>query len=462
LSSASHAMDYLHAFLRRRRETCEPVEDFAQCEQELPRLFVMAEREALGHELARFDLDVPQVAVEGERYDRVVRCETTYNSAAGPVRVERSLYRSPRGGRAIGPLELRAGMIEGYWTPLAAQQASWAVAPLTPKESEELCELIGNRRPSKSTLDRLPKALSVHWEAQRPHFEATLRQQETIPEEAVSMAVSLDGVMAPMKDGERQAKRQDALTKGKSPSGPSGYQEVGCATVSYYDRLGERLLTRRMARMPETKKATLKSQLTAEVMGALSQRPDLRVVKVADGTADNWTYLGEMVPFGDEVLDFYHAVEHLSDALRAAYGEGTRPYQERLPTLRDVLRDASQGVDKVLEALCRLRSRYPRRQAIHKTIAYFREHRHRMHYSALRAQFLPIGSGVVEAACKTLVSQRLKRSGMRWREPGGQAILTFRALCQSERFERAWPLLVETYKRVVALPRKVIALSRYR
>ena len=48
------------------------------------------------------------------------------------------------------------------------------------------------------------------------------------------MAVSLDGVMAPMKDGQRQAKRQDAVSKGKSPSGPAGYQEVGCATVSYY------------------------------------------------------------------------------------------------------------------------------------------------------------------------------------------------------------------------------------
>jgi hypothetical protein len=67
---------------------------------------------------------------------------------------------------------------------------------------------------------------------------------------------------------------------------------VGCATLSYYDRFGERLVTRRMARMPETKKATLKSQITAEVMDALLQHPDLRVVKVADGAADNWTYLG--------------------------------------------------------------------------------------------------------------------------------------------------------------------------
>ena len=265
-----------------------------------------------------------------------------------------------------------------------------------------------------------------------------------------------------MKDGKRQAKRQDAVAKGKSPSGPSGYQEVGCATVSYYDRLGERLVTHRMARMPETNKATLKRQLTAEVLGALIQRPDLRVVKVADGTADNWTYLSDTLPFGEEVLDFYHAVDHLSDALGAAYKEGTPKYQERLATLRDVLRDAPQGVDRVIEALGRLRSRYPRRQAIHKTMAYFREHRQRMRYSDLQMHFLPIGSGVVEAACKTLVSQRLKRSGMRWRVPGGQAILTFRALCQSERFERAWPLLVETYKQVVTLPHKVIALSKCR
>ena len=136
LSSESHAMDQLHDFLRRRREACEPVEDFERFEQDLHRLFVAAEREALGHELTRFDLDVPQVAIAGERYDRVLRCETTYNSAAGPVRVERSLYRHPSGGRSVCPLELHAGLMEGYWTPLAAKQASWAVAHLTPKKAK--------------------------------------------------------------------------------------------------------------------------------------------------------------------------------------------------------------------------------------------------------------------------------------------------------------------------------------
>ena len=80
--------------------------------------------------------------------------------------------------------------------------------------------------------------------------------------------------MAPMKDGQRQAKRQHARATGKAPSGPAGSQEVGCAPVSSYDRHGARLATRRMARRPETKQAMLKWQLIAEVMGALSQRPD--------------------------------------------------------------------------------------------------------------------------------------------------------------------------------------------
>jgi hypothetical protein len=358
VSSDTHAMDQLQDFLRQRRATHKPVEDLETFEQELHRLFVAAEREALGHELACFDLAVPALDIDGERYHRVLRCATTYTSAVGPVRVERSLYRPGHGGgRAVCPLDLRAGIIEGAWTPWAAKQATWVVAHLTPQEGEELFALLGNMTPSKSTLDRLPKQLRVHWEAQRPHLEATLRHQEAIPDAAVAMAVSLDGVMAPMKDGQRHAKRTQARAQGKAPSGPAGYQEVGCATISYYDRHGERLCTRRMARMPEMNKATLKSQLTAEVMGALIQRPDLRVVKVADGAPDNWSYLGETLPFGVEVLDFYHATEHLGAALGAAYGEGTPPYQERVETLRTVLREDPQGVDKVLGALSRLRTR---------------------------------------------------------------------------------------------------------
>ena len=65
-----------------------------------------------------------------------------------------------------------------------------------------------------------------------------------------------------------------------------------------------------------------------------------------------------------------------------------------------------------------------------------------MRYHALKEEGIAIGSGVVEAANKTLVTQRMKRSGMRWRIAGGQAVLTFRALIKSGRFERAWKALI--------------------
>ena len=79
-----------------------------------------------------------------------------------------------------------------------------------------------------------------------------------------------------------------------------------------------------------------------------------------------------------------------------------------------------------------------------------------MGYAEAKDQGSPIGSGVVEATCKTLVTERLKRSGMRWSERGGQAILTLRALLQSHRFESGWSLLLQTYRADVSAPDNVV------
>jgi len=85
-----------------------------------------------------------------------------------------------------------------------------------------------------------------------------------------------------------------------------------------------------------------------------------------------------------------------------------------------------------------------------------------MDYARLRVQNLPIGSGVVEATCKTLVTQRMKRSGERWTIDGGQAILTFRALAQSDRFDAAWQMVSAEYRRDVSFPKNVIPITANR
>ena len=158
-------------------------------------------------------------------------------------------------------------------------------------------------------------------------------------------------------------------------------------------------------------------------------------------------------------VDFYHAAGQLHDALEAAYGKASQECSGQFEKLRHILRHHDEGVEKVICALEYQRNRHSRSKKIKRILKFFRRNRGRMHYAKWAAEGLPIGSGVVEAACKTLATQRMKRSGMRWREEGGQAILTFRGLAQSDRFDRGWKLLAATYKLDVTLPENVVAFK---
>ena len=437
-----------------RRLTQSPADqDFACREAAMSQCFAAAERELVAHELQRLDVDCPAVIIAGQEYRRVLQCTATYTSAAGPVTVLRTLYRAGR-GRAVVPMEVRAGIIGGHWTPLAARQANVLVAHLTPRESAAVLAELRNMQPSVSSLDRLPKQVSERWEEHREEFEEELRAASEVPVEAATVAVSLDGVMAPMRDGQRQAKRAQARADGRATKGPSGYREVGCGTVTFYDAAGERLRTVRCARMPEARKQTLKETLRAEVAAVLEQRPDLEVVKLADGARDNWSFLGELAPEVErstELVDFFHAAEQLKVAIDAAYGETSAKGRVQYEKHRHVLRHDPGGVEQVIRGLRYLCGKHPRRRQIWAVLGYFRRNRERMRYASAAQRGLPIGSGVVEAACKTLVTERMKRSGMRWREAGGQAILTLRGWMQSGRFEAAWGMLAATYQEEVTV-----------
>ncbi len=442
----------------------KPGETFEAFEKRLHSQLQEVERELLGEDLARADVDVEAIAVEGVGYRRVLRASETYMTAAGPVRVERTLYkdRTDEGGLAIVPMELNAGIVGGLWTPMAAQQAAWVVSQMTPQTAEDLFARVGNMAPSKSSLDRLPKLLAERWNDDRKGFEQTLRDAMVVPTEAVTVMASLDGVLAPMKDGDALAKKAATAARGQIAKGPAGYREVGCATLSFCDRHGKAIAVVRMARMPEPHKASLKEMLTAELSAALEQRPDLRLVKAADGANDNWTFLHKELPPGEEVVDFFHAAEHLSDALAAAYGDGTVEARRRFAELRHVLLEEEDGVGKVIRSLVYLRDRHPRRERLVTELAYFRKRRGRMRYAEMKAQGLPIGTGVTEAACKTLVAQRLKQSGMRWSKEGGQAILNLRGWAQSERFDQAWALLAATFSAEVTIFNDVVSIKKPR
>ena len=428
--------------LLKRHEASQEL-GFEGLEQKLHALFTHAECAATSEALERHDVDLPHVFIDGEKHHRAHRCEKTYLCAVGPVTAMRTLYRARPGGRCGGAQGRHRRRVLD-----AACGASGRAADRSPgaaREAEEVLGVLGNMTPSKSSLDRLPKALSARWEAQRPQFEARVREDTLeVADTACTVAVSLDGVMAPMK------------------TGGGGYREASCASVSLYDGEGERLSTVRMARMPESKKVTLKTMVGAEVEAVLGQRPDLQLVKIADGANDNWTFLSRVLPEGVELIDFFHAAEHLSDAFDAAYGANDPKAVAQFEKYRHLLRYDDDGVAQVIRALRHLRSKHPECERIAQFLGYFRNHRHRMGYAEAKDQRLPIGSGVVEVTCKTLVTERLKRSGMRWSERGRQAILTLRALLQSHRFESGWSLLLQTYPADVSAPDNVVPLRRPR
>jgi hypothetical protein len=253
------------------------------------------ESELVGEELRRYDLEAAEIEVEGKAYRVGIILPETYLCAAGLVTVSRHLYHSGQEeGKSICPLELRVGIIGGYFTPRAARQGAFVMAHLTAGESEAVFGEVGNMQPSRSSLDRLPKELSPHWEQHREAWEMQLRQSETIPTTAKTMALSVDGVMAPMRGIKLQEKAEKAQQAGKHASGPTGYKEVGCGTVTLYDQAAERLQTIRYGRMPEKGKTTLQQQLETEARSTLTLCPTLQRVHLADGAHHNWFLLNEI------------------------------------------------------------------------------------------------------------------------------------------------------------------------
>jgi hypothetical protein len=453
------AIRNLQQFVHRSvEEPPEGPEAFERFERALRAQVAEIEREALREVLLAATVDLAEVWIDGVHHRRVLRSTATYATTAGPVSVARTLYvrSGTKAGKAICPLELRMGIVRGEYTPWAARQMVTLMTTTSSAEAEGIFREMGVFHPSRANLDRLPKELSARWESRRIEFEDRLRTEETVPKEAAAVGVSIDGVLVPSREGSPRP-------AGARGSGPLAFREVGCAAVCLYDRAGERLSTFRYGRAPEEHKASLKGQVRAELDHILRAREELKLVLLSDGAEDHWNFFENLAAEWEArgkvfcLLDFWHACEHLKAALDVRYGEGTPQSKAQFEKLKTVLKEDSHGAEKVIRSLdhCKSQSSRSARDKLGTVIAFFRRNRTKMQYAAALRKNLPIGSGVVEATCKTLATQRLKCSGMRWSHRGAQAILTLRALHQSDdcRWDRGWNLLLSTYQASVVATR---------
>lgn len=155
LNLHSIAAERINEYIAGRREQFgKETHNFERFEQELHRLIMVLESELVGEELSRYDLEAAEIEVEGKAYRVGISLPETYLCAAGLVRVSRHLYHSGQEeGKSICPLELRVGIIGGYFTPRAARQGAFVMAHLTAGESEAVFGEIGNIQPSRSSLE---------------------------------------------------------------------------------------------------------------------------------------------------------------------------------------------------------------------------------------------------------------------------------------------------------------------
>lgn len=428
---------------------------FLTIEKKIMSDFMEAAAETIGHCLSMYDMECQSVEYDERNYEKSSRNAIDYFTCAGKVRVTRSLYRNKLIGKSICPLNLNAGIVQKNWTPQAAKIATLATAEMTPYMAETLFQEMGAMAPSKSSLDRLPKRLNLAQKHYREQVGFQVRQLKPMPEDTAKIAISLDGVHIPIQ--KLKGKSRFMLDRGFSKTrgeyhlideNYSPYREASCGTISYLNKDGERLQTHYYGLMPEEKKATLKYLLESHIKEDIKNRPDLELIAIADGAKDNWTYIDRVFPNAISVLDFYHAAEHLKKAVDAVC-KNPDDAMTLFEQQRSILRHQENGIDSVIEFLENHQIKGDTNTNLIREINYFKSNRHRCKYHESKENKHPIGSGIVEAACKSLVTKRLKCSGMAWRWRGGEAILYLRSYVKSGLFDELWEVISSIYRQPV-------------
>lgn len=426
--------------------------------------------------LEHADTRSPEVTINGKRWGARREVPCIYYFKFGEVKVARSVYSQPGGGPIACPLELRLGMVEGRYSPHVARLVCRIAAVMTAEEGATILQDAGVATLSRSTLMRLPKTVAARYEQNRDELNEQLRCDEQVPSEAVTVQVGVDGVMVPM-DGENAKPRGRKTDSPKAPRhetryGPTSqncvalqdgvdgraWHEASVGTLAFYDEDGNELRTIYLGRMPETKMVTLADDLELELNHALSQRPDLDIVVASDGDRHQWEILeqivlrlpGTLTGTVRYLLDFFHAAEHLGEAAALVHGSGTPECEVEASGWSSTLKHVEDGAERVLKKLRYHRDRLPtkaKRDSMQEIIDYLATNNSagRLRYAEARAVNKPIGTGVTEAACKTVANTRMKRSGMRFEYHGGQTAMLFRTAHLSERFSTLMSLITRGY-----------------
>jgi hypothetical protein len=374
---------------------------------------------ATAEALQKFDTDGSPIKFGDIKMTARVKDNKTYQTPYGSVQIQRYVYQTSKGGRIHCPLEGNARIIRSA-TPKFAQQIAHKYSNMNAPAVCQDLEENHHRKIAHSYLQDVSDHVGSIAQAKEELWEYATPQLD----EAITTAVvSLDGAYVLMRE--------------------DGYRDAMVGIISLYDVSGKRQHTVYIGEAPEYGKGTFFQRLEKEISTVKKQFPDALYLGIADGAKNNWGFLEQHT--SRQLLDFFHVTEYLANVAYAAYpGKTEKPKREIWLNERCThLKHEPKAVEEIISEMEKLSKKSSLTKTIKENLqtalTYFINHRHMMDYATHIEKNLPIGSGVTEAACKTLVKQRLCGSGMRWKDKGAKVILSLRALVQSKgRWQQFW------------------------
>lgn len=430
-------------------------------------------RMAMSEALRSVKFTDSEVVINGvvHRWERSYR--ETIHTSFGSISMEKASYRKDATAPPVAPTDLALGLVEGRYTPKCAKLLCRLTALAVREDVAKIVEEFGGMSMGSATMYRVPQVVMARYEISRKDLciDQSVRDRSEIPLEAAIVQFGMDGVMVPQEgehcdprgrtpsgDPEPPRHEQAVGTLPASPRDADGtegvaWHEASVGTVSFYDRDGMHLATTYMGRMPEPQKATLEELLTAEAAHIAVLRPDLLPVFASDGAEGQWASLGRirstlpnaMQAKAVDLLDLFHMGEHLQDAADAIYGKGSPKARVARVEWIETLKAYEDGVEKVRQALrnhVRQTTKSKVAAKVKKVLNYLKKNRLRAGYKLAEENNLPLATGATEAAAKSLVGVRMKRSGARYSQHGGQTILTLLAAHKSGSFDALWEVII--------------------
>jgi len=361
--------------------------------------------------------------------ERCVECgeRTTYlgqrpkrvHLALGEVEVQRRCYWCKSCSKSWAPLDRQLGIDQSGRSPRLVEALAILGSELPFKPAAERLAQLCGVEVCPSQIEEVSEGIGASLEAQQMAEVELAFDKGELPEvENTSpwVIVAMDGVMVPHRDG---------------------HHEVKVATIEGVDpalRRGHRLRPTGVRYVVHTGGAEMFGRLTWMESYRQGVEDAQQVIVLGDGASWIWALAEEHWPKAIQILDFWHATEHLWSMGRALFGEE----DERVaPWVQAAKEGLAQGkVRQMMEEWSRLNPNYP--EPFRQGLTYFRNQSSRMNYHRYRERGYPIGSGSVESANRHVVGVRVKQAGMRWLQNGVRGILTLRALLRSRRWAHWW------------------------